>query len=267
MSVQAMANLVNSYVDFERGVDKKETAGDRTLVDELVSVGTLKLLAFLALLLWSCFFMWSVVASSFNIVVIGLAAGGTLLAVGYTAGPAPLKYLGLGDLTVWICFGPCLVAYTSVIMVEAVHWQALAFTAPLVLMVVATLHANNYRDIESDTKAGARTVATMLGPTASLHYYSFLLFAAHAGILAVGFYTECLGATASLLVAPQSLYLCHRIRQQKTLRTQDEETAKTAMMLGVALALGIATMPGTDASRHGFAVTALVVTVLKICAD
>lgn len=267
LSVQAMANLVNSYVDYERGVDRKETAGDRTLVDCLISVGTLKLLAVVALLLWSSFFVWSVVASGFNVLLLSLALSGTLLAVGYTAGPAPLKYLGLGDLTVWLCFGPCLIAYASVVLVGAVHWQALAFTAPLALLVVATLHANNYRDIEADVIAGARTVASRLGPAASLHYYSFLLFTAHAGVLLVGVFTGCLGAATTLLVAPQSLYLCYRIRRAQFVKTQDEETAKTTMMFGAALALGIATMPGMEVSKHGFGAAALVVTVLKLCAD
>merc|ERR1719396_33504 len=41
MAVQATANLVNSYKDFEKGVDTQESAGDRTLVDGLVSRQTL----------------------------------------------------------------------------------------------------------------------------------------------------------------------------------------------------------------------------------
>ena len=42
MAIQAASNLVNSYVDFKKGLDQVETAGDRTLVDQLVSMRTLQ---------------------------------------------------------------------------------------------------------------------------------------------------------------------------------------------------------------------------------
>merc|ERR1712048_555992 len=104
-------------------------------------------------------------------VVIGMAFLGTALAIGYTAGPAPLKYLGLGDLTVFICFGPGVVTYSCAVLVGAVRWEAIAFTTPVALYTVAVLHANNHRDLDADRRAGARTVAIWLGHQASLHYY------------------------------------------------------------------------------------------------
>ena len=70
--------------------------------------------------------------------------------MGYTAGPAPLKYLGLGDLAVLICFGPGMIAYSSSLLVGTVPVAAVVLALPAALYVVAILHANNYRDIESD---------------------------------------------------------------------------------------------------------------------
>jgi len=173
----------------------------------------------------------------------------------------------VGALTVFICFGPGVVAYSSTILVGYVPWEVIVFTVPTTLYVIAILQANNYRDMEADQRTGARTVAILLGPMGSLAYYGLLLCGAHAGAVAAGYWYNCLGATASLLVLPQSIWLCVRIRNQATLRTQDEETAKSAMMFGVALALGIITMPGSEFSMHGFGATALVVVVLKLFAD
>ncbi|CAK9092423.1 UbiA prenyltransferase domain-containing protein 1, partial [Durusdinium trenchii] len=150
IAIQAAANLVNSYMDFKKGIDKSETAGDRTLVDGLVSFTTLKVLGLLCLGFWLCFFGWSVVATNYSSTVLGWATLGTCLALGYTAGPAPLKYLGLGDLTVLICFGPGVLAYSSEILVGSVPSAGLVLTLPAALYVVAILHANNYRDIEAD---------------------------------------------------------------------------------------------------------------------
>merc|ERR1719330_755068 len=222
MAVQSTANLVNSYRDFEKGIDTKETAGDRTLVDNLVSVGTLKVLAAFSLLWWLTYFAWSVAATGGHPTVIGMALLGTVLAIGYTAGPAPLKYLGLGDLTVFVCFGPGLMAYSSIVLAGAFHWEVIAFTVPVTLYVVATLHANNYRDIDADTRAGARTVAIVLGKKASLRYYYCLLLGAHALALIAGWWYSCAGALATLAALPQSLWLCVRIHREATLRTQDE---------------------------------------------
>eukprot|EP00435_Cladocopium_sp_Y103_P010435 s1175_g2.t1 len=158
IAIQAAANLVNSYMDFKKGIDKSETAGDRTLVDGLVSMTTLKALGALCLGFWLTFFCWSVVATDFSSTVLGWATTGTLLAVGYTAGPAPLKYLGLGDLTVLICFGPGVIAYSSAVLIGTIRLEALILTLPAALYVVAILHANNYRDIEVD-KQGAVEVS------------------------------------------------------------------------------------------------------------
>jgi len=267
MAVQAVANLVNSLKDFERGVDTKETAGDRTLVDSLVSTSTLKLLTALCLAWYLSFFAWSVWATGGNGLVLGLATSGVLLALGYTAGPAPLKYMGLGDLVVLFCFGPGVISYSSVVLTNQICFQILAFTAPVTLYVIATLHANNYRDIEADARAGVKTVAITLGPQASLHYYTILLAGAHAGALAAGWYFGCVGSIASLFVLPQSIWLCFRIRCKSLLHKQDEETAKTTLFFGVALSLGIMTMPSTEISIHGLGVSALVVLVLKVFAN
>lgn len=267
MAVQTTANLVNSYKDFERGIDTKETAGDRTLVDGLVTAGTLKALAAISLLWWCSFFVWSIIATDFHPLVLSMAGVGTLLAIGYTAGPAPLKYLGLGDLAVFVCFGPGVIAYSSVVLVGSFHWEVVTFTVPVTMYVVATLHANNYRDIEADSRTGARTVAIILGRRASRHYYDLLLLGAHATALAAGWSRGCAGTLASLAVLPQSLWLLVRIRRSATLRTQDEETAKSTMLFGVALGLGIITMPGAEPSSLGLGVVALVVGVLKVFAD
>merc|ERR1719189_37197 len=83
MAVQSTANLVNSYSDFEKGIDTKETAGDRTLVDNLVSVRTLKVLAAFSLLWWLAYFAWSVAATGSHPTVVGMALLGTAIAIGY----------------------------------------------------------------------------------------------------------------------------------------------------------------------------------------
>jgi len=267
MAIQVVANLANSYMDFRKGVDAKETAGDRTLVDQLITERSLFVLIGISLIFWIIALVNSVMRTGGDLVVLSMGFLGTVLAIGYTVGPAPLKYLGLGDLTVFVCFGPALIAYGCVVLTGAVKFEAMYFTLPVTMLVVATLHANNYRDIEADTGAGIKTFAIRLGRQASLHYYSFLLMGAHVVALIVGRHFDCAGALASLCVLPQTLWLCMRIRQVDKLKTQDEETAKTTMMFGLALAIGIVCMPGADISKHGLGFALLVTCILKVFAD
>jgi 1,4-dihydroxy-2-naphthoate octaprenyltransferase len=95
-----------------------------------------------------------------------VAIGGLALAFGvlYTGGPRPLGYLGLGDLLVFVFFGPVAVAGTY--YVQALEWSAAAAVAGLGpgLLSTALLSVNNLRDIAGDGAAGKRTLAVRFGP-------------------------------------------------------------------------------------------------------
>jgi menadiol prenyltransferase len=96
-------NLVNTYYDYHKGVDTKATADDRTLVDGTVSSRTVAVLAAVFLLLGGSSGLFVVLPVGAPLFVI--SAGGAALALFYTADPLNLKYLGLGDVTVFLAFG------------------------------------------------------------------------------------------------------------------------------------------------------------------
>jgi 1,4-dihydroxy-2-naphthoate octaprenyltransferase len=64
-------------------------------------------------------------------------------------------------------------------MVQAgtISWIPAIWAVPMFLLVVGILHANNWRDIQNDTGAGIRTMASLLGDRKSEGYDVFLLFA------------------------------------------------------------------------------------------
>ena len=68
-----------------------------------------------------------------------------------------LAYVALGELTVFVFMGPVIVIGSYFVM--AMHFSASALWAsiPLGFLVAGILHANNIRDIESDTRHGKRT--------------------------------------------------------------------------------------------------------------
>jgi 1,4-dihydroxy-2-naphthoate octaprenyltransferase len=99
-------------------------------------------------------------------------AGWALLAVGaasilagvlYTGGPRPYGYEGLGELFVFLFFGIVAVTGSYYVQVQQLPWEAFVCAVPVGLLASAILVVNNVRDLETDRRAGKRTLAVRLG--------------------------------------------------------------------------------------------------------
>ena len=160
--VQIGTNFANDYYDFMKGADTAERVGPR----RAVAAGLVAPAAMRAA-------MWLVFVAAFAVGLTLLRYGGwPLLVIGvvsiacglaYTGGPFPLGYHGLGDLFVFIFFG--LVAVGATFFVQAGYWGTAAILGGVAIGALATniLLVNNYRDAETDAKAGKRTLVVRLG--------------------------------------------------------------------------------------------------------
>jgi len=190
--VHLAANAANTYADFASGLDTKAAADDRALVDGHV---TPRAVAALAAALYAA--ALAVAARlALGLGLFGSAAGaaaggaatgsvaplfaaviaaGVLLSLLYSAGlpfRRALKHVGLGDLAIFLCFGPLLMGATAAAVTRAAPaLPVLLMSAPVGLLTVNILHANNARDSRADAAAGAVTVARLLGFRRSLAYY------------------------------------------------------------------------------------------------
>lgn len=119
--------------------------------------------------------------------VLGIGLAGVLVGYLYTH----LKYNALGDLAVFLNFGPLATAGAWAAQTGAFSWYPLVWGVPSGLIIIAILHANNWRDIASDRAGGIRTMAGLLGDRGSMAYYCLLLgapflFVAAATLLSRG---------------------------------------------------------------------------------
>jgi 1,4-dihydroxy-2-naphthoate octaprenyltransferase len=105
--------------------------------------------------------VYLVAIAGWELLVVGLAsiAAGVL----YTGGPRPYGYEGLGELFVFGFFGIVAVAGSYYAQVERLEWEAFALAVPVGLLAAAILVVNNVRDLETDRRAGKRTLAVRLG--------------------------------------------------------------------------------------------------------
>jgi 1,4-dihydroxy-2-naphthoate octaprenyltransferase len=96
----------------------------------------------------------------------------------YTAGPAPLGYIGLGELFVFIFFGIVAVAGTYYVQsFELNNAVLLAGFAPG-LLSSAILCVNNLRDIDSDRASQKNTLAVRFGRSFAQMEYVFCVLMA-----------------------------------------------------------------------------------------
>jgi 1,4-dihydroxy-2-naphthoate octaprenyltransferase len=90
-----------------------------------------------------------------------------------------LKYIALGDLAVFIAFGPLLVIGSYFSLTGKYDWQTFLISLPIGFLVVAILHANNSRDIFNDNRVKIKTVPILIGLNASKIAYLVLIFGAY----------------------------------------------------------------------------------------
>jgi 1,4-dihydroxy-2-naphthoate octaprenyltransferase len=123
----------------------------------------------------------AVLAGAYLVAVAGwellLVGGASILAgVLYTGGPRPYGYEGLGELFVFLFFGIVAVAGSFFVQVKHLEWEAFALAVPVGLIAAAILVVNNIRDIDTDRRAGKRTLAVRLGRERTRALFAVIIY-------------------------------------------------------------------------------------------
>ena len=174
MFIQVGTNLSNDYSDARRGADTEDRLGPvRVTAGGLVPPKQVLIATYVT-------FGLSVVCGAYLISVAGwglLAVGAASILAGvlYTGGPRPYGYEGLGELFVFLFFGIVAVAGSYYVQVQHLPWQAFACAVPVGLLASAILVVNNVRDIDTDRRAGKRTLAVRLGRARTRTLYTAML--------------------------------------------------------------------------------------------
>jgi len=182
MLAHAGVNVISDYMDWRRGADTWRVLGSsRVLVDGMMSPKTHVRLG-IALLLAAAAIGVILVTTSGPAVWL-LMALGAAIGIFYTVPPLGLKYRALGDLAVFLAFGPLMALGAYYVQTATLDWLPVWLSIPIGLLTIAILHGNNYRDIAEDRAAGYHTVASLLGPRGSAYYYVGLLAGAYLSVL------------------------------------------------------------------------------------
>ena len=235
LCVHAGANMINDVEDFARGVDGFDKIdSSRVFTTGLMTVRDGRRLS---LALFGLSFALGIVLAAVQgpaLLVIGLL--GLLAGYGYSAGPWPLKYAGLGDVMIVPVMGPLITqgAYTAV---TGDGFAASAFWIGFGpgLLIAAVLAANNLSDIAGDRDAGVRTLAVRLGFSRARALFIatvVLAFAVPVSVWAVGLLSW--PVLLALLTLPLAV---QRIAQARGARADDPEALRPLVPLTAQLHL------------------------------
>jgi 1,4-dihydroxy-2-naphthoate octaprenyltransferase len=111
-------------------------------------------------------------------VILLIGAASILAGVLYTGGPRPYGYEGLGELFVFLFFGVVAVTGSHYAQTEDLTWEAFALAVPVGFLASAILVVNNVRDLETDRRAGKRTLAVRLGRDRARGLYAAMVYGA-----------------------------------------------------------------------------------------
>jgi 1,4-dihydroxy-2-naphthoate octaprenyltransferase len=177
MFIQIGTNLSNDYSDARRGADTEDRLGPvRVTAGGLVPPRQVLRATYLAFGLAVLAGVYLIATSGWQLLLVGAAS--ILAGVLYTGGPRPYGYEGLGEVFVFLFFGVVAVAGSYFAQTERVDWEAFVLAVPVGLLASAILVVNNVRDLETDRRAGKRTLAVRLGRTRARGLYAAMVYGA-----------------------------------------------------------------------------------------
>jgi 1,4-dihydroxy-2-naphthoate polyprenyltransferase len=239
LALQVGVNYANDYSDGVRGSDAKRVGPVRLVAAELARPRQVMAAAF------GCFFVAGAAGLALAAVVSWwlLAAGVACIAAAwfYTGGPRPYGYIGLGEVFVFVFFGVVAVVGTAYVEMLRFSWLGLAASVPAGLLACALLMINNLRDIRTDTLAGKRTLAVLLGDARSRVAYVLMLLLPFCCAALIGFFRPF--AVIALVTAPLAWMPVRSVRAGATgpaLIKVLGQTGRLQLAFGIAFAIGLA---------------------------
>ena len=175
--IQVGTNLSNDYSDARRGADADDRLGPvRITAGGLVPPKQVLVATYISFGIAVLAGVYLIIVAGWQLLLVGAAS--ILAGVLYTGGPRPYGYEGLGELFVFLFFGIVAVAGSYFVQTKHLCWEAFALAVPVGLLAAAILVVNNFRDTDTDRRAGKRTLAVRLGRHRTRNMYAAIVYLA-----------------------------------------------------------------------------------------
>jgi 1,4-dihydroxy-2-naphthoate polyprenyltransferase len=231
--IQIGTNLSNDYSDARRGADTEDRLGPvRVTAGGLLPPRRVLVGTYLAFGIAVAAGAYLAAVAGWELLVVGALS--ILAGVLYTGGPRPYGYEGLGEAFVFLFFGIVAVTGSYYVQTEELTWEAFALAVPVGLLAAAILVVNNVRDVDTDRRAGKRTLAVKFGRERARVLFMAMLvlaFAAPLVVAAAGGLSWWLALTA--LAWPLAVPLARTVRTRTDGPALNAALAATGRLLAV----------------------------------
>ncbi|MCD8288198.1 MAG: 1,4-dihydroxy-2-naphthoate polyprenyltransferase [Porphyromonadaceae bacterium] len=237
---QIASNFGNDYFDYRKGSDKADRIGPRRAVasgeisPHAMLAATITTLGVACIL--GCLLIpvggWGLIVAGVTIVIAALA---------YSAGPYPLSYHGLGDLTVWLFFGLVAVNLSYYVQAKGFNLDVFLCGAAMGLLSDNILIVNNYRDIDDDRAVGKKTTVVLFGKKFARCFYLSNGIIALLLILNIWKATRWIGLCLSLIYLVIHLKSCRdmSVLSGRSLNKVLAATARNQLLFTLLLILNL----------------------------
>ena len=235
--LQIGVNYANDYSDGIRGTDDDRVGPQRITAAGLARPDAVKRAAFITFGIAMAAGLVIVVITS-QWWLLGIGALAVLAALFYTGGKSPYGYAGLGEVAVFVFFGLVATVGTNFIQTLLIDPLAVLVGIAFGFYATAVLLVNNIRDIDTDTKAGKKTLAVRLGRKASKTLFMLLIWLPVGlnFLILLAYPAAILGMLNLLLVLPVTLII---------MESRNPGELITALKLTSFAGLGFAVLVGT----------------------
>jgi 1,4-dihydroxy-2-naphthoate octaprenyltransferase len=180
-------NFLNDYTDYSRGVDKdnyfRTQYGVHPLVQEFWSKRQQLIWFFVSGTLAFLAGIFALFYTNFSPVVIGLFAFGAVVLLFYTW---PIKWIALGELNIFLIWGPIMVAGVYTVLAKGWtdnFWQVALAGVPFGLSVVSINLGKHIDKAPQDKKKGVGTLPVVIGEKAARYVDMAVLLGIYAVLL------------------------------------------------------------------------------------
>jgi 1,4-dihydroxy-2-naphthoate octaprenyltransferase len=237
--LQIGVNYANDYSDGIRGTDDNRVGPLRLTGSKAVRAARVKQAAFI------CFS----IAALAGLAIVLLTQMWWLIAVGlvaivaawyYTGGKHPYGYAGLGEVVVFIFFGPVAVIGTAFIQIGYVDDISVMTGIAAGSFAAAVLMVNNIRDIKQDAISRKRTLAVKVGQRWAKILFAILILVPYPILFFVNLlYPAVLPAWFTLLIVVPVVLIVSTAREAKELILALKLTSYSALAFALCVGWGL----------------------------
>lgn len=138
--------------------------------------------------------------------LLGIGLAGLFISIFYTAPPFRFVHRGLGEICVFLGFGPIMAIGAYYVQARAWSWEAIYASLPIGILIALVLYVNEVPDRAGDAAAGKRTLPVRWTKERVIQVYGWAAVVAF-GLIAVGALTGYLPVPTIIAVAAFPLML------------------------------------------------------------